>query len=80
MEIYEDGTGQLIFVHERDVCKGRPCTIHNPSDHQLREYPTFWDDDRKLMYRVIDDVRVLDPDEIAYQKRRLMESLVVPNA
>lgn len=33
-----DGT-VLARVHQTDRCAGRPCVIHNPTDHKMREWP-----------------------------------------
>lgn len=46
-EMYDDGmtfitgTGQILRgVHAASRCAGRPCVIHNPSDHRMRGWPT----------------------------------------
>lgn len=40
---YTTGTGQLITgVHDPALCEGRPCTIHHPSGHHMRDWPTHW--------------------------------------
>lgn len=51
MELYTTGTGQLIYIHQAGQCKG-PCPVHNPSDHPMRDYPTHWRVDRKIMERI----------------------------
>jgi hypothetical protein len=81
METYIDGTGQEVIVHESDKCRGQNCVIHNPSHHLFRQYPTYWDNDRRLMYRVVNPngqkIRVIDPDEMAYQKQKLADNAIV---
>ena len=79
MEKYIDGLGQTVSVHSKEKCEGQHCVIHNPSDHPLRRYPTSWDEERKLMYRVIEEhrIKLMDPDEVSYQKRKLAENAVV---
>lgn len=79
MEEYLDGFGHTVLVHSKDKCEGRNCVIHNPSDHPLRKYPTSWDDDRRLMYRVLEEqhIKIIDPDEMEYQKRRLTRNSIV---
>lgn len=40
---YTTGTGQvLLSVHDPSLCAGRHCTIHNPSDHAMRDFPTHF--------------------------------------
>lgn len=39
-------------VHAPEQCAGRPCPIHNPSDHHMRSFPQHWRDDRGLMERI----------------------------
>lgn len=51
MENYVTGTGDLLKVHDADVCAGDPCIIHNPSDHHMRTWPTHWRPDRGIMER-----------------------------
>ena len=34
--------GVLVNIHQPDRCAGRPCCIHDPSDHPLRDAPLFW--------------------------------------
>lgn len=29
-------------VHNRKACEGRACTIHNPSQHHMRDWPVDW--------------------------------------
>lgn len=29
-------------VHHSALCEGRPCTIHNRSDHAMRSWPQVW--------------------------------------
>jgi hypothetical protein len=42
---YTTGCGTKLYrIHGVDLCVGRPCTIHNPSDHHMRSFPTHWRD------------------------------------
>lgn len=65
MSSYTTGTGQeLRGVHEPERCAGQHCVIHNPSDHVMRDFPTHWRDDRKIMERICPHgVGHPDPDE-----------------
>ena len=70
METYITGTGQKIKVHDQSKCKGQFCCIHNPSDHCMKDSPTHWRDDRKLMERICKHgVGHPDPDDLAYKER-----------
>jgi len=69
MEKYITGTGQTVYVHEKDKCEGRHCCIHNPSNHHMKDWPTHWREDRKLMERLCKcGVGHPDPDDLAYKK------------
>jgi hypothetical protein len=68
MEPYETGTGQVVLVHTIDQCRGRPCAIHNPSRHHMRDWPTHWRDDRMMMERMCKHgVGHPDPDDLAFK-------------
>lgn len=73
-EIYITGTGQKILVHEKAVCQGNHCVIHNPSTHCMSEYPTHWRDDRKLMERICPHgIGHPDPDHLNHLGPEMME-------
>lgn len=58
----------LVNVHPETVCEGRHCVLHNPSDHHMRDWPTLWRADRRLMERTCPHgVGHPDPDDLAYQ-------------
>ena len=68
MEEYITGTSQKISVHNKEDCSGY-CPIHNPSNHHMRDWPTHWREDRKLMERICKHgVGHPDPDDIAFKK------------
>lgn len=62
------GPGYLHNVHPVERCAGRPCVIHNPSDHHMRDWPLNWRADRGLMERLCPEHGVghPDPDGLAY--------------
>lgn len=71
MEEYETGTGQIVHVHPRADCEARGghCCIHNPSDHNMVDWPTHWRGDRGLMERICKHgVGHPDPDDIAFKE------------
>ena len=51
-EPYKTGTGQWIIVHPQGNCAAHPCPIHNPSQHHMRDWPTHWRTDRRIMERI----------------------------
>lgn len=66
MEKWESGSGQNLWVHSRENCKGPYCPIHNPSDHHMKDWPVHWRDDRKIMERIcVHGVGHPDPDDIS---------------
>ncbi len=76
MEKYITGTGQHILVHDKDKCEGY-CCIHNPSNHHMRDWPTHWRDDRRLMERICPHgVGHPDPDDLAFKARIGMDAEV----
>jgi hypothetical protein len=56
-------------IHPSWRCAGRPCVIHAPSDHHMRDWPLNWRDDEKQMERLCPDHAVghPDPDDLAFQ-------------
>lgn len=62
------GHATIINVHPASACKGRPCVVHHPSDHRMREWALNWRDDRGLMERLCPHgTGHPDPDDMAYQ-------------
>lgn len=65
---YTTGTGQVLSVHGPEVCVGRNCCIHKPSDHPLSTAPTHWRSDRAIMERICSHgVGHPDHDSLAYE-------------
>lgn len=55
--------------HDPADCEGRPCCIHNPSDHHMKDWPQHWRPDRYLMERTCEHgIGHPDPDHVAYMK------------
>ena len=70
MEKYKTGTGQLVYVHHKSDCEGEFCVIHNPSNHHMKDWPTNWRDDRRMMERICPHgIGHPDPDDLAFKKR-----------
>lgn len=37
---------ESVKTHGPDRCAGRPCCVHNPSDHGMRDFPLYFRMDR----------------------------------
>lgn len=62
------GESILVNVHAADVCAGRHCVLHDPSDHHMRSWPTLWRGDIRIMERTCPHgVGHPDPDDLTYQ-------------
>jgi hypothetical protein len=63
-----DVDGQkLVGVHDPSRCEGRPCSIHHPSDHLMKDWPRNWRSDRGIMERMCSHgVGHPDPDDQDY--------------
>jgi hypothetical protein len=68
VRIRQDGNvTTLLNPHEREACAGRPCVIHNPSLHHMREWTLYWRDDRGIFERICPHgVGHPDPDQFEY--------------
>jgi hypothetical protein len=54
----------LVNHHPMEICLGRPCPIHNPSQHHMRAFPQHWRSDRGIMERICPHgVGHPDPDD-----------------
>lgn len=60
-------SGQRLAHHRRDECDGSPCSLHNPSDHAMRDWPRLWSDVAGMM-RVCEHGRNHpDPDHVRHE-------------
>lgn len=70
MQPIELGTGQALWVHDPEKCAGRHCSIHNPSDHPLKNAPLNWRSDRAIMERICEHgIGHDDPDDLEYRRK-----------
>lgn len=70
-DIWGVNLGPVILknVHDPSKCAGRPCVMHNPSDHHMREWPTHYRADRGLMERTCPHgVGHPDPDDMTFHR------------
>lgn len=74
MEQTEMPDGRMLTHHNASVCAGQHCPLHNPSDHEYRQYPLDWDSLTGVMIRLLPSGEtVIDPDEYRlHQKERYL--------
>lgn len=58
----------LRNVHSYSSCAGRPCVIHDPTDHAMRDWTLHWRSDRGIFERFCPEHGTghPDPDQIPY--------------
>jgi hypothetical protein len=72
------GDTVLHNVHPAELCAGRHCCLHNPSDHHMREWPMVWRADKRVMERTCPHgVGHPDPDDADYQRMVGREEVLV---
>lgn len=61
-----------LRVHIPDECQGQICSVHNRSNHHMRDMPQNWFQETGIMLRICPhDVEHPDPDDIAYFRRTM---------
>lgn len=64
--------GTVLHTHPPERCAGRPCCIHHPSAHPLRDRPLVWRPDMGIMERVCPHgIGHPDPDDIMVRRFRI---------
>lgn len=67
--------GSVLQTHDAGACQGRHCSLHNPSDHPLKDMPLHWDSSRRVMMRICPcGVYHPDPDHLTFV---MMHSVVL---
>lgn len=67
MDIVGLNPKQILTLHDPEKCEGRRCSVHNPSDHPLKDAPLYWRSDRALMERFCSHGhRHTDPDHLSF--------------
>lgn len=57
----------LVNMHSAEACAGRPCTVHNRSEHHMRDWCLLWRNDRGMFERVCPHgIGHPDPDQREY--------------
>lgn len=65
-----EGGQRISGVHSASLCAGRPCTVHNRTDHHMRSFPQNFREDRGIMERICPhgighpDVDEINPDGV----------------
>lgn len=55
--------GRWLHTHGTKRCAGRPCPLHNQTNHHMRSWPQNWRPDVKLMERICEhNIGHPDPD------------------
>lgn len=70
-----DGGPFVLRTHPPDTCANdAQCSVHNPSDHHMRTWPTNWRADRYQLERLcMHGTGHPDPDDLAYHVSRGQE-------
>lgn len=59
--------GVVLGVHDPADCQGRPCALHNSSEHHMANWPQRYRFDKGFMERVCPHgIGHTDPDDVAY--------------
>ena len=62
---------QTLRVHSGVFCQGEYCSIHNPSNHKLKDATLNWRADRRIMERICEHgVGHPDPDDANFRRKR----------
>lgn len=55
------------YVHGEDQCGGNYCSVHNPSDHHMKDWPRHFRMDRGFTERISPSgIGHPDPDDVAF--------------
>lgn len=62
--------GSVLQTHGAEACEGRHCSLHNPSDHPLKDALLHWDSSRRVMMRICScGIYHPDPDHLFFVGR-----------
>ena len=68
---FQIGAATLTNVHDPGLCEGRPCVVHHPTDHHMRDWPTNWRADIRVMERTCPHgIGHPDPDDLWYHRSK----------
>lgn len=64
--------GTLMQTHGPKMCVGSWCSLHQPSDHPLKNAPLVWSTEVATMFRVCSHLALHpDPDALSYARWRM---------
>lgn len=58
----ENSDEYIVNVHSEDKCRGKYCSVHNPSDHHMRSWRQHWRSDKGIIERICPKHGVGHPD------------------
>lgn len=59
------GSRQKITTHSPNKCAGRPCCVHNPSNHHMKDWSQHYRDDNGVTERICPHgIGHPDPDQL----------------
>lgn len=61
------GGQPILNTHSSGDCYGEFCPLHNPSDHDLRDAPLYFNS-VNMLRKLSDDSFVVDPDDYFYNQ------------
>lgn len=60
---------EQVRTHKPGRCNGERCSIHNPSDHPLKDAPQVWRPDRGIVERMCPHgIGHPDPDDLTVRE------------
>lgn len=58
---------RLVNVHSPILCVGRPCVVHNPTQHHMRQWALLFRNDRGIFERIcVHGIAHPDPDQFDF--------------
>lgn len=65
---------RVLMAHPESACVGRNCSLHNPSEHALKDAKLHWRSDRGLMERICEHgIGHPDPDDLSFKKQTMVD-------
>ena len=59
----------MIRYHDAEACAGQHCTLHNPSDHHMRDWPLTLRETTLMERKCPHGIGHPDPDSLAHLQR-----------
>lgn len=73
--------GRVLNHHAKGTCRGEVCPLHNPSDHEYRDYPLDWHDEWRVMIRRTEnDQFQIDPDDFTIRNLKPGQTYILENS